>query len=89
MRPLASRRTIICHRRKKVVMKTYEYWRERDTGEVWAVKLLDGVVTGCCGPLDPSELEEQFLRTFDYSAERAAWTEAHRDAFDLYALVHG
>ena len=68
-------------------MKTHEYWRERETGEVCAVELLDGVVVGYCGPLNASELEEQFLKTLDYSPERAAWIEAHRDAFDLYSLV--
>ena len=70
-------------------MKTFEYWRERETGEVWAVELLEGVVVGCCGPLDPSELEEQFLKAFDYTAERATWVEANRDAFDLHQLVRG
>jgi hypothetical protein len=68
-------------------MRTYEYWRERETGHVWAVELSEGVVVGCCGPLHPSELEERFLPTLDYSPERAAWTEAHRDAFDLFELV--
>ena len=69
-------------------MKTYEFWRERGTGEIWAVELLDGVVVGCCGPLTRSEVEERFLRTFDYSPARAAWVEAHRDAFDLHDVVH-
>ena len=67
-------------------MKTFEFWRERETGEVMAIELLDGVVVGECGPLDHSELEAQFLSTFDYSPARAAWIEAHRDAFDLYPL---
>jgi hypothetical protein len=68
-------------------MKTFEYWRERESGEVWAVELLDGVVAGCCGPLGPGELDERFLATFDYAPERAAWTETHREAFDLFELV--
>jgi hypothetical protein len=68
-------------------MKTYEFWRERRTGEVWAIELLEGAVVGCCGPLDYSELDEKFLEAFDYSADRAAWIEAHRGAFDLYDLM--
>ena len=68
-------------------MKTYEFWRERETGQVWAVKLLEGVVVGCCGPLDHSEIESRFLATFDYSPERAALTEAQRDSFDLHEVV--
>jgi hypothetical protein len=68
-------------------MRTYEFWRERGTGEVWAVDLREGVVAGCCGPLDHSELDEAFLETFDYSPDRAPWVEAHRDAFDLVDLV--
>lgn len=68
-------------------MKTYEFWRERGPGEIWAVELLDGVVVGCCGPFTRSEVEERFLRTFDYSPARATWVEAHRDAFDLHDVV--
>jgi hypothetical protein len=68
-------------------MKSYEFWRERATGSIWAVELLQGVVVGCCGPLARSEIEERFLRTFDYGPARAAETEANRDAFDLYDIV--
>lgn len=69
-------------------MKTHEFWRERATGEIWAVELVDGAVVGRCGPLDHSELDEGFLATFDYARDQAAWTEEHRDAFDLYELTH-
>ena len=68
-------------------MKTYEFWRERGTGYVWAVELLEGVVVGACGPLEHSERDEEFLETFDYATGRAAWIEAHRDAFDLYDVT--
>lgn len=68
-------------------MKTYEYWRARATGRIWAVKMLDGVVVGCCGPLEPHECEEEFLKALDYSPEGATWTEAHRDGYDLYEPV--
>lgn len=68
-------------------MKTYEFWRERESGEVWAVELVDGIVVACCGPLEHSEIDEQFLPGLDYSSERAEWVEAHRDAFDLYSVT--
>lgn len=66
-------------------MKTFEFWRERSTGEVWAVELLEGVVVACCGPLGHDDLEERFLPGLDYAPDRAGWVEAHRDAFDLYS----
>lgn len=65
-------------------MKTYEFWRERETGEVWAVELLEGIVVGLRGPLHHREVDTGFLQTFGYLPERAAWVEQHRDAFDLY-----
>jgi len=68
-------------------LKTYEYWRERATGHVWAIELVDGVVVGCCGPLDRDELEERFLPTLDYSGELAAWAESTREDFEPYPLI--
>jgi hypothetical protein len=65
-------------------MKTYEFWRELETGEVWAVELVDGLVARCSGPLHHGELDRQFLEGLDYAATRAAWVEAHREAFELY-----
>ena len=65
-------------------MKEHEFWRERATGRVYAVELVDGLVSGCCGPLDASEVEDEFLPTFDYDPGRAAWLEGHREAFQLH-----
>jgi CBS domain-containing protein len=42
------------------------------------------MVTGSCGPLTGSEIEERFLTTFDYSAQDADWIEEHRDQFDFF-----
>ena len=64
----------------------FEFWRQRSTGRFWAVALVDGVVKGACGPLTETEVDDRFLRTFDYSPERAPWIESHRDAFDLLQL---
>jgi hypothetical protein len=37
-----------------------------------------------CGPLGAEELDERFLPTFDYAAERAATVEARREEFELH-----
>ena len=68
-------------------MKSHEFWRERATGSIWAVELLQGRVVGCCGPLARREIDERFLPAFDYSPERAPSTEADRGAFDVYDRI--
>jgi hypothetical protein len=68
-------------------MREYEFWRECATGDVHAVAFDAGAVVGLCGPLDASELEDEFLPTFDYSSERAAWADQHRQAFELYRPI--
>lgn len=65
-------------------MREHEFWRECATGRVYAVELEDGIVSGSCGPLDVSEIESEFLPTFDYTVERAPWFEGHREDFELY-----
>jgi hypothetical protein len=69
--------------RREVAMKMHELWRHRETGEVWAVKLVDGVVVGCFGPLAVHDRDARYLDAFDYSPARAAWIEGRRDTFDL------
>jgi len=64
-------------------MKTYELWRERASGEVWAVRLVEGTVVGCCGPLATHDRNVSYLGGLDYAPDRADWIERHRDAFDL------
>ena len=68
-------------------MKTYEFWRDRVSGFIWAVALREGVVVGCCGPLTRSSVDEQFLPTFDYATERAEWFESSRERFELFDPV--
>lgn len=70
--------------RMLTAMREHEFWRERSTGRIYAVELEDGIVSGCCGPLAASDIEDDFLPTFDYSAERAAWLEQHREEFELH-----
>jgi hypothetical protein len=50
-------------------MSTHECWRERATGEAWAVELVDD--------------DHEFLDPFDYTTDRAARMEDRRDAYDL------
>ena len=64
-------------------MKTYEFWRDTGTGEVWAVELADGVVFRCYGPLHWSEISPSFLRLYDYSAEEAPRIEERREEFEF------
>jgi hypothetical protein len=62
---------------------THEFWREAETGEVWAVELEDGVVSRCCGPLHWSEITVAFLqRGYDYRTEGAPELEARRGDFE-------
>ena len=68
-------------------MKEHEFWREKDDGHVYAVELVDGVVSGTCGPLDAGNIDDRFLATFDYAPDRDAWIERHRDLFDLYDTI--
>ena len=67
----------------EVDVKTYEFWREMSTGDVWAVELTDGVVTGAAGPLHWSEIRLAYLHGYDYSPGEAARIEAVRDDFEL------
>lgn len=64
-------------------MKEHEFWRERSTGQVYAIELEDGIVTGSCGPLSRTETDDDFLPSFDYSPVRAEWIERNREAFEL------
>ena len=74
-------------RTEEAVVKEYEFWRERVTGDIWAVELVEGKVVAVAGPLHHDDVDEDFLPGFDYAPERADWVEAHRDAFDLYSFM--
>lgn len=64
-------------------MRAAEFWRERETGEIWAVELEDGVVSRCRGPLHWSEVNPTFLREgYDYAEDEAAEIEARREEFE-------
>ena len=64
-------------------MTTHEFWRETETGEVWAVELEGDVVSRSCGPLHWSGINPTFLREgYDYRPEDAAELEARRGDFE-------
>lgn len=64
-------------------MRTYEFWRERRTRDIWAVELEDGIVAACAGPLHPGEIDPAYLDGYDYSPAEAERLEAAREEFDL------
>jgi hypothetical protein len=70
-------------------MKEHEFWRHRETGDVYAVVFVDGVVTGLAGPLPVDDRRQEYLPGLDYAGDRAEWAEQHRDAFDVYIPDHG
>ncbi|RPI11630.1 MAG: hypothetical protein EHM63_01460 [Actinobacteria bacterium] len=72
-------------------MEEHEFWRRRSTGPVYSVRFVDGLVCGWCGPLDASEIEDEFLASFDYSEDGAGWLEQHRKEFELFRTTapHG
>lgn len=62
-------------------MITYEFWRHGPTGDVRAVKLRDGVVVACTGPLHHDDIEPDFLEGLDYGEEDSAAVEAAREEY--------
>ena len=68
---------------EEVDVKTYEFWRETSTGDVWAVELTDGVVSGAAGPLHWSEIKLAYLHGYDYAPGEAVRIEAVREDFEL------
>jgi hypothetical protein len=62
-------------------MTSYEFWRHHATGEVIAVKLLDGIVVGACGPLHHDDMDAAFLPSLDYSEDGAEAIETAREAY--------
>jgi hypothetical protein len=67
-------------------MVSNEYWRHRHTGEILAVKLRQGVVVGCCGPLHHGDIDRDFLDDLDYADDRAAEIESAREEWALVEL---
>ncbi len=71
-------------------METYEFWRDRESGDLWAVVLRGGIVVASHGPLHWSEITPSYLTGYDYLPDEAASIEARRDDFeqlDAWAVV--
>jgi hypothetical protein len=62
---------------------THEFWRDRTTGEHWAVELTDGDVTACAGPLSLDDVNMRYLPRLDYSKKDAAHMQRVRERFEL------
>lgn len=68
-------------------MTTYEFWRHRTSGEVVAVKLLDGVVVAWTGSLHRDDVDASFLPGLDYAEAGAADVEAAREEYEPLATA--
>jgi len=64
-------------------METHEFWRERASLAIYAIRLTEGVVSGSCGPLQPSDVMVEYLPTFTYAGAGADDLEARREAFEI------
>jgi len=65
---------------------TYQYWAHKRSGEVYAVRLEHGRVTGVCGPLHRSEAVTTNLLNMHYDdhPEDVAWLRKADNDFVLY-----
>jgi len=68
--------------REETSMVTRQFWAHKASGEVWAVQLRDGVVTGSCGPLHHSERSD--LDALEYDPEGNEWFAEHDGEFALW-----
>jgi hypothetical protein len=62
-------------------MVAAEYWRHRPTGEIWAVRLVNGAVIGACGPLADSYVTRELLHYLPYSQRDATWVKESLSGF--------
>lgn len=64
----------------------YQFWRHK-SGELFAIKLVEGRVVSAVGPLYHEEARHTPLDEFEYldhdAADNGAWVEEHRDEFQL------
>ena len=64
----------------------YQFWRHNKSGELYAVKLVEGRVVSAVGPLYYEEAQTP-LDEYEYldhdAVDDGAWVEEHRDEFQL------
>src|SRR5437870_12609769 len=63
----------------------YQYWRHLASGKKYAVRLCQGRVVGCVGPLTRAGNQRQALGKYTAAdwPKAAAWAEANRGSFLL------
>lgn len=66
-------------------MIEYNFWRHRNSGEVYAIRTDNGKVIGCCGPLAYDEVNASDLPYYYYddNPEDAEWAQEHEAHFAL------
>ena len=58
----------------------HQYWRHTPTGQMWAVRIVDGELVGACGPLDPKEVPPKVLPYLPFHFRDVLWIrDNHRD----------
>jgi hypothetical protein len=67
------------------VDEEYQYWRHEPSGARYAVRLNEGHVTGCVGPLTDEDFRSRYVVEYPFAAAAAdvAWAAAERAAFTL------
>ena len=60
----------------------YQYWAHNKSGDVYAVEIVNGEVTGACGPLAHDDRPDD-MRDFEYSTFDGLWCEVNEDDFRL------
>jgi hypothetical protein len=63
-----------------VAIVVYEYWQDRATGEVWAVKLFDARVIGAV-QFAPAYVTQELLPYLAYQTDDIADLDKRRDEF--------
>ena len=63
-------------------MALHEFWRDRESGELWAVELEGEGVLGAYGPLHWSEISPLYARLYPYSATTGREVAERRDALE-------
>lgn len=58
---------------------TFQFWQFVASGDIFAVRLEHGELTGICGPLHRDEVRGENLSAFDYDDQRddVAWAQEH------------
>ena len=61
----------------------YQYWRHEPSGARYAVRLTEGQVTGCVGPLTDELFRSRYVVEYPFDAAHpdTEWAAAERAAF--------